>query len=142
MEVANVKKPPLEMVDHFFTKMMIKAKTPELSELESEKPFGFETKCDVETKVNEKDETLYQVLLGIKSLPKEGFLYGYEIDVEVIGIFRPSPNYSGENITSMIEMIGASLLYGAAREFIYTVTTRGPWPAMYLETTSFIPDTE
>jgi preprotein translocase subunit SecB len=142
MKVGNVKKPPLKMVDHFFTRMHVEASTPDIEDLDSEKAFDFEIECEVDTRVNTNDEDLYQVVLDVTTSPKEGYLFAYKMDLQVIGLFRPAEDYEGEDPVSMIEMIGATLLYSAAREFVYTVTMRGPWPAVYLPTTSFIPAEE
>jgi preprotein translocase subunit SecB len=39
----------------------------------------------------------------------------------------------------MVSILGPTLLLGSAREFIYNLTSRGPYPSVYLPTVSFLP---
>jgi preprotein translocase subunit SecB len=39
----------------------------------------------------------------------------------------------------LLRVNGASILYSSAREFLITVTSRGPWAPMILPTISFLP---
>ncbi|WP_084457694.1 protein-export chaperone SecB [Desulfocurvus vexinensis] len=141
MEVTDVKKPPLEMKEHFFTKVSFAANDSLTEEdVASSKPFEHDFKCFVEVLTNNKDPLLHQVRLKIVVAEKEDALKAYDIEIEVVGLFRPTREFdTDEELKGMIQIIGATLLYGAAREYIYSLTLRGPWPPVYLPTTSFIP---
>ena len=47
-----------------------------------------------------------------------------------------------EEMLKMLGILGPGLLLGGAREFIYTITSRGPCKAVYLPTVNFVPPTD
>jgi len=58
--------------------------------------------------------------------------------VELIAIGFFSVNAEWKDPLKLLEVTGASILYAAAREFLITITSRGPWGAIMLPTTSFL----
>ncbi len=129
------------MTDHFFTRINIVANSEiTIEDMHSEKTFDHEFKYTVDTLVNNEDDSTYQVRLGITAGEKKDFLKGYDIEVETVGFFQLVGEYQEDKKNEMIHILGATLLYSAAREFIYATTMRGPWPPIYLPTTSFIPE--
>jgi preprotein translocase subunit SecB len=42
----------------------------------------------------------------------------------------------------LVETNGPAMLYGALREMIYTLTSRGPWPAVTLKSVTFLNSAE
>ncbi len=94
---------------------------------------------NIETQFGEsKDKGRYQLSVDIQSIPApEGNKCpnAYKIHLIVIGFFEVSPKWP--NPEKLIRINGASILYSAAREFLLTITSRGPWGALMLPTFSF-----
>lgn len=139
-----MQKPPLSLRDHIFTKIHIVALTDEIKEkISSGLEFDYDYNFNIGVLKNPDDNSLYQVQLTIEAKEKEGFIRGYDIDVTIAGIFSTDKKYDDEDQKyKMLEVLGPTLLYGCAREFIYNLTSRGPYPGVYLPTVSFIPDSE
>jgi preprotein translocase subunit SecB len=63
----------------------------------------------------------------------------YVGDVAVEGIFRANPESEGNRLSDFLVLTNAaSMLFGAVREMVLNLTSRGPWPAVMLTTVSFI----
>ena len=62
----------------------------------------------------------------------------YEIDVRAVGLFRVHPEYPQERVAKLIGITGTSILYSGLRDFLMSITARGPWGPFMLPTTSFI----
>ena len=61
----------------------------------------------------------------------------------LIGIADPgAAQFCHWEMMLLPEATGTSILYSAAREYLITVTSRGPWPALVLPTVSFMPPKE
>jgi preprotein translocase subunit SecB len=125
---------PLQLEEYFFPHVKVSA------DPEAVGPDGT-AKCDFGINVNSiktADETgSFQVSLVISSSPEsEKQRIPYSIELAVIGFFRVSPDWPDPH--KLLEINGASILYAAAREFIITITSRGPWGAFMLPTASFL----
>lgn len=59
----------------------------------------------------------------------------YDINLVALGIFEVNPKWPEPE--KLVKINGASILYSAAREFLITITSRGPWGAVTLPTVSF-----
>lgn len=142
MEVSSVRKPPLAMTDHFFAEINIVANhalSPQ--EVHDGKKFGYEFTLDVDVAASPSVDREFQVQLTIQSNEKPDYLKGYDIKLVVVGFFLVAEGIEGERRQEIARVIGPTLLYGAARDFLYSLTMRGPHPGVYLPTTSFIPET-
>lgn len=84
---------------------------------------------------NQDKENEYRVTLEIESKQKEDTPIAYKIQIVVIGTFTVVDNCSKPE--KLVEINGASILYSATREFLITVTSRGPYGALMLPTVSF-----
>jgi len=60
--------------------------------------------------------------------------------VKLVGFINIDENVSDDKRENLLMVNGLSLLYGAAREHIASITSRGPWEAFYLPTVSFRKD--
>lgn len=125
---------PLQLEEYFFPHVKVSA------DPEAVGPDGT-AKCDFGINVNSiktADETgSFQVSLVIASSPEfEKQRIPYSIELAVIGFFKVSPEWPDPH--KLLEINGASILYAAAREFIITITSRGPWGAFMLPTASFL----
>ena len=119
---------PLQLDEYFFPHVKVSADPEALGTEVS-------AKCDFGVKVD--GEGSYQVSLVISSSSEsEKKRTPYSIELVAIGFFSVSPEW--DNPVKLLKINGASILYAAAREFIITITSRGPWGAIMLPTTSFL----
>lgn len=80
---------------------------------------------------------LYQVALEITvQADDEDHPLPYSINLIAVGMFRVAEGW--DDPVKMILVNGASILYSAAREFIITITSRGPWSHMIIPTYNFL----
>ncbi|QLA17567.1 protein-export chaperone SecB [Desulfolutivibrio sulfoxidireducens] len=140
MEVQDTKKPPIELLNHFFSEISVLADPLAASKEENEAEFGYDYSLNTEIGQNPEDDSLYIVILTIKSKELDNYIKGYDIKLSIVGYFKVSQSYPQDKRSAMVSVLGPSLLYGAAREFLYSLTLRGPYPPIYLPTTSFIPE--
>ncbi len=121
---------PLSLNDYFFPIVQVVA-DPSSGDIPPEK-----FKIDVTISVN--DETnVYQVAVEIQSSPEDDQKkQQYTIHLVVVGLFEVDPLFP--DIGKLLYTTGSSMLYSAAREFLITVTSRGPWSAVKLPTFSFL----
>ncbi len=126
-------KSPLEIISYFFPAVTVAADPtfdPEAKRIEPE------VKVKVGVDRDEENDS-YQVALDISFEPEsEENSYPYSVSLIAIGIFKVAPNYPDPD--KLLGITGASIIYGAAREFIITITSRGPWGAVMLPSISFL----
>lgn len=80
---------------------------------------------------------LHQVALEISVMPEdEESLLPYTVSIVVVGMFRVAEDW--DDPVKMILVNGASILYSAAREFIITITSRGPWSPLIIPAYNFL----
>jgi preprotein translocase subunit SecB len=139
MEIQNTKTPPLTLNHHFFPTVMVAAKPESVKSHPSEVQFGYDFQFSVEILKNPANDLDYQVQLTIAADEKAGFVQGYDIKLVIVGFVGIDSQYPAADRDSLVAMVGPTLLYGAAREFILSITLRGPFPPVYLPTVSFIP---
>lgn len=129
--------PPIQMTDHFFSKVRVIANDIPAEDLKGAE-FGYDLTRHVSTFVAGEDDDI-QVRLTVATERTEGMLLGYDAEIEAVGFFSVSDKVPAEQRLNMAKVLGASLLYSAVREFLYTLTLRGPWDPVYLPTVSFLP---
>ena len=61
----------------------------------------------------------------------------YHGTVTAVGFFKVEADYPDSDVFGLIKITGSSLLYGAAREMVATVSARGPYPPLILPSVSF-----
>lgn len=94
---------------------------------------------DVRTSVTKDENDLYQVAVEIIAEPEdEKHRIPYSIHLIGVGLFTVSEKWKEPE--KILKINGASMIYSAAREFLITVTARGPWPPVILPTISFKDD--
>ena len=130
--------PPLQLENYFFKRLLVDAQLPD-----GEDEPRFERSPPVTTEIelypHVEDENRYQVRMVIERDDAQQSPGTYEVELEVYGFFSVSPDWPEEERESIVRVTGASILYGAAREHLLAVTSRGPWPALMLPTISFVP---
>ena len=94
---------------------------------------------DVRTSVTKDENDLYQVAVEIIAEPEdEEHRIPYSIHLIGVGLFTVSKEWKEPE--RLLKINGASMIYSAAREFLITVTARGPWQPVILPTISFKDD--
>lgn len=118
------------------------------------KSFSFETnmKCEKEKPRDLSDVTIqnnwrplkkhknrYAVFLNMEMRAPEGKNTPYAIKMEMFGYFQVPEEMPEELREKMVKTNGSSILYGAAREIIREMTSRGIFRKIYFPTVSFAP---
>jgi len=140
MNVKSVKKPPIDMLHHFFSNIRVTSDPTAQNKFKNGKEFGCEFKFEVEYSKSPDNELEYQVILSISSLESKDLIKGYDIEISAVGFFLVGTESSVNSRDGLAAVLGPTLLYGAVRELLYSLTLRGPYPPIYLPTTSFIPE--
>lgn len=126
-------KVPLEIVDYFFPHIQVTADP--LFDAKSSSALQYEVKSTVD---KEDQNGLYQVVVEISSFPENDEIHqAYTVQLVVVGIFRIA-DQDHPDPEKLLKITGASILYSAAREFLITITSRGPWLKTVLPTVSFL----
>lgn len=127
-----INKAPIDLKSYFFPFVQVAA-DPEFNEEQQEISPDIEVKSAVE---HDESNGIYQVTLSITVLPEtEEAKLPYGIELIAVGLFTVIDKV--EDPVRMLKINGASILYSAAREFLITITSRGPWPSFVLPTASF-----
>ena len=125
---------PLALDTYFFPVVSVHADPQYQQETDLGRP-EYSTKVVVE---HDPDNSRYQVVLEILSeAENEEKRQAYRIHLVAIGFFRVDPSWPNDPI-KLLHINGASILYSAAREFLITITARGPWGQIILPSISFI----
>jgi preprotein translocase subunit SecB len=125
---------PLQIKQYFFPHVEITADPQYKPTKKPINPF-FNVKTHVDR--DPKNE-LYQVVLEITvEAENDKILIPYSIHLIAVGLFHVHPDFTEPE--KLLSITGASIIYSAAREFIITITSRGPWPKFILPTISFAP---
>ena len=118
------------------------------------KSFSFETnmKCEKEKPRDLRDVVIqndwrplkkhknrYAVFLNLEMRAPEGKNTPYAIKMEMFGYFQVPEEMPEELREKMVKTNGSSILYGAAREIIREMTSRGIFRKIYFPTVSFAP---
>lgn len=128
---------PLELKKYFFSHVQVSA-DPQYEPSEEEITPEFNVRVTVN---RDDDHDIYQVTLEITAEPEdENIRIPYAIHLVTVGLFSVDDGWPDHE--KLLKVNGASILYSAAREFIITITSRGPWPAVILPTISFLPRKE
>jgi preprotein translocase subunit SecB len=135
-----VKKSPLIVKDYFVTDLSIKA-----NPLAEGSPAPIAGNSNISTKVetaqhveNQRD---WKAAIQIKCEPIEKNSGGYSIAIELVGFFEVANEMPEDRVADIIAANAPAVLYGAAREIILLITSRGPFPPFSLPSATFIDET-
>lgn len=129
--------PPLELKRYFFPYVQVAADADH-----EPSDYEIETDFEVRTSINHDEKSdIYQVVLEITAEPEdEASNLPYSIQLVTVGLFVVDEEFPDKD--KLLRVTGASMLYSAAREFIITITSRGPWAPVIIPTYSFLPSNE
>ncbi|MEE9338326.1 MAG: hypothetical protein V3U87_09615 [Methylococcaceae bacterium] len=128
--------PPFELESYFFTRISVNADP--LFVYEEEQCDTPEVITDTKVSINNETRRDVQIQLGINVAPSDEKHLPYNIDLIVVGFFACDHDIPEEDAFKKVVVNGTSILYAAARDFLLTVTGRGPFEAYTLPTTSFV----
>lgn len=126
-----MKHSPLQLRNHFFTKVHLDAHTDGKPSAESQ------MECLVETGQAVHDPKVHQVTLKLKLTQKGSEKVCYTGEIHAVGIFQVADDWPAEKTMPLVEVNGASMLFGAIRELVCNLTARGPWPMLRMGTFRF-----
>jgi preprotein translocase subunit SecB len=127
---------PLQLEMHYFTKVMVEADPSFQPKDDEDQLLGVATK--VELLQHREDPRRWQVILNVKTEAPEGQTIPYKVDLQAVGFFAVASEVEEARRPKLVHANGAAILYSSAREFLLTITGRGPWPPVYLPTTNFL----
>jgi preprotein translocase subunit SecB len=125
-------KSPLEISSYFFPAVSVAADA-EFKPAEDTSPPHIEVKVSVDHVENNTYQVALEITFGPENEEKK---QPYAIEMIAIGIFHVAPDFPDPE--KLMRLNGAAILYGAAREFLITITSRGPWGAVTIPSISFL----
>lgn len=126
-----MKPSPLQLERYFFSKIQLDA------HITAEAKAKNTLDCGVEIGEAVDNPRRFQVSLELKLLPTGKETTPYTGEFHAVGFFRVADDWPEERIMQLVEANGPALLYGALREMVISLTSRGPWPALTLESVTF-----
>lgn len=87
---------------------------------------------------NKEDPKVFALKLRVVIENKQGKVAPYDIDVEAAGIFVVIPTMPIEERDEFVLINGCSVLYGAIRDQIHTLTSRSARGSLVLPTVTFL----
>ncbi len=126
---------PLQLERYFYSRIMCIANSEFDPGVEQQSP-NVEVINEVRLMRHAEDENRWQVVLDIKTPPAEENLGPYQLDIQVVGFFAVAPE-TPHDPEKLVGITGSSMLYSAAREFVLGLSSRGPWPPIFLPTISY-----
>jgi preprotein translocase subunit SecB len=128
--------PPLQLEAYYFTKVAVSADPCYVPR------EGIDPAITIDTNVGlgqHNDEPYrWMVTLGVHVKSPDEKPIPYKMDLEAVGFFRVDSKVGKERAPLLVQTNGAAILYSAAREYLLTITGRGPWPPITLPTTNFL----
>jgi len=124
-------KSPLEISSYFYPAVSVAADAEFNPDTDTSPPH-----IEVKVSADHVENNTYQVALEITLGPdNDENRQPYAIQLIAIGIFHVDPDFPDPE--KLMRLNGATILYGAAREFLITITSRGPWGAVTVPSISF-----
>lgn len=135
----------LQLEHYHFTECVVVARDVEFDDIEVEGPYPSFAKQKIHSTVNiatqESDDNPHSFLLTleIECDPEDNSSFPYLFSFKVEGVFEC--NYSEDDLEERKKYVvcnGSSMLYGAVREVLITLTSRQKYGPLLLPTTSFM----
>jgi preprotein translocase subunit SecB len=124
---------PLRLDSYFFPVVQVVA-NPKYRNAEEQQEQPFRISPSV---AKNGENGLYQVSVEISLLQgEEKISVPYSIQLVAFGFFEVQPDWPEPE--KLLFINGSTILYAAAREFLITISSRGPWGAVTLPMVSFL----
>lgn len=128
-------KVPLRLERYFYSRIICIANSEFDPAVDQQTP-NVEMINEVRLMRHAEDERRWQVVLDIRTPPVEEHSGPYQLDIQVVGFFAVAPD-TLHDPEKMVGITGSSMLYSATREFVLGLSSRGPWPPVFLPTISY-----
>jgi len=129
---------PLHLENYFFTRIHLDAcEDPACQKAEGSGQLKTQTRCQPHN--NEPLRWMVTLNLSIDQ-ETEAPCPPYTVEFEVVGFFKVDESFPEEKRASLVKANAPAVLFGAVREMLTTLTLRGPYPPINLNTVTFIDD--
>jgi len=126
--------PPLRLEQHYYDEVVVRARADASAAL----PADAAINVNARFAATDEDNRVWRVELRVEVAQRANVPPpGYEISVRAVGLFRVHPQFPEAKMQKLIAVTGVSILYSGMRDFLMTITARGPWGSVLLPTTSF-----
>ena len=98
---------------------------------------GLDIKIQDETDFNEAQQ-MWRSEVRVTATNKGKEKVPYTFDVTMIGFFRVHESYPKEHVELMAKTNAPALLYSAIREIVGNMTSRSPFPMIFLPSITFL----
>jgi preprotein translocase subunit SecB len=126
---------PLQMVNCSFTEVRLSARPDAVDEDVNRIDFSVEPETFKRTKESQLE---WIVLVRVKIAAAANAKPGYTGEVEAIGTFDVNAAWPPDKIEQLVFVNGAGMVYGAIRELVCNITSRGLWRMLTLPSYSFL----
>jgi preprotein translocase subunit SecB len=89
------------------------------------------------TLINKENKRDWQLVLKIRHQRSDGSNYPYTYFLEIAGFFEIHNEFPEQDIQKLMSITGASMLYGAAREIMRSITALGPFGQVLIPSIAF-----
>lgn len=129
--------PPLILEHYHVTELAVTCEPPGDVELpaNTSRVAPAETTAEVTVESADGSPDLYRVRMKLSAGSPD---LHYRVGIRVDGYFTIVPDFPAEERLRLLRVNGASMLYGAMRDFVQTVTGRCVLPALVLPTLRFV----
>ena len=133
-----MKPSPLHLKHYFFTRIHLDAcEDPTCVENEGMGALKTQIQCQP----HNEDPLRWMVTLGVKLEDEsEGQCSPYTADFEAVGLFTVDEGFPEERRTALVQANAPAVLFGAIREMLTNLTSRGPYNPINLKTVTFVDD--
>lgn len=129
-----MKAPPIRLLEQHYNRISAEA----VPEHRSEEDAGWLLKTTISLRQNPDHDRIWAILLEVTLEQEENRpSIPYEISAQTTGTFEIHADIPAEEIPKMLGINGVSILYSGLRDFVATITARGPWGVFLLPTVSF-----
>ncbi len=134
-----MKPSPLQLKRYFLTEICMTA-TPYFDPQKDHRYEFNNLQNSVDIKKDGHHPLAWQVILALKYIPKPNENVPYGFNLKIDGFFQVDPKWPQSKVETLVNINAPAVLYGAAREILAQVTSRGPWGPLLLPAVNFIPE--
>ena len=124
---------PLQLDKYFFTKINLEAQFSHCEEM-----GDIATKVSCAYKTDDERRWMVTLNVAIKQKETQKTPPTYLGEFEIIGFFHVDEDYDKEKLQKLVHFNAPAMLYGAVREMVLNLSSRGPNLHMTLPTVSFL----
>jgi hypothetical protein len=131
--------PPLKILSCAIFESQFKAKEKDVPPAFSNQKIitliDGQSEAKAEGKIPDKENPYWLCRVTVESKNDKGAL-PCSFKVVMLGQFQVDPSFKGDH-NKLVMITGASILYSAIRDYLLTISLRGPWPGVLLPAVAF-----